>query len=592
MPETKHAEDAETIRSKEKMTDLLNSNKSTMLYDLYTHFLKDNWKSYIIYLITLISLPLQSVAMPHYYGEIINSLKDENLIKSRKFFIILLSIWVVIQCFSIGISFVDNYIWPKFHAYIRQFFFSLIVNRYNQNYQELKIGTILTKLIKLPWILDDITNQIQRFLLTNSILIISNFIYLYRHHYSLGFMYLGCILIVFIMARLYFNTCNSTIKKVENLYDECHEEIEDTLQNLLSIYTARKIPEEQQRISDINEITRAEQYKSGVCNRKFRIYFSIINVVLFLALNYASYKLYLTKKITVSSLVSIFILNYTILGSLMGLYESSKDFMSLRSHIELIEKFINELPKCNTSSKNEKIPNPGALDIVFKDIEYTPIGAKVKIYDKFNLRIQPKTNIAIIGAISSGKTTAMKLLSRLQLFQKGNIYINGVSIDDIDINDLREKIVFIPQHPKLFNRTLEENLTYGLPKDITAETILTFMKANGFNELEKLFRSRLHDKVGKTGENFSGGAKSMIWFCRAAMKPSSILIIDEPLAALDVISKQNVTKMINILKKDKAIIVITHDMELTRDMDRIIEFEKGKIIKDIIQNKSNRRQQH
>ena len=592
MPETKTVEDAETIRSKEKMTNLLNSNKSTMLYDLYTSFLKDNWQSYSLYLITLISLPLQSVAMPHYYGEIINSLKDENLIKSRKFFIILLGIWIVIQCFSIGISLVDNYIWPKFHAYIRQFFFSLIVNRYNQNYQELKIGTILTKLIKLPWILDDITNQIQRFLLTNSILIISNFIYLYRHHYSLGFMYLGCILIVFIMARLYFNTCNENIKKVENLYDECHEEIEDTLQNLLSIYTARKIPEEQQRISDINEKTRAEQYKSGVCNRKFRIYFSIINVVLFLALNYVSYKLYLTKKITVSSLVSIFILNYTILGSLMGLYESSKDFMSLRSHIELIEKFINELPKCDNSSKNEKIPNPGALDIVFKDIEYTPIGSKVKIYDKFNLRIQSKTNIAIIGAISSGKTTAMKLLSRLQLFQKGNIYINGVSINDIDINDLREKIVFIPQHPKLFNRTLEENLTYGLPKDITAETILTFMKANGFNELETLFRSRLHDKVGKTGENFSGGAKSMIWFCRAAMKPSSILIIDEPLAALDVTSKQNVTKMINILKKDKAIIVITHDMELTRDMDRIIEFEKGKIIKDIIQNKSNRRQQH
>jgi len=592
MPDTKTVEDAETIRSKEKMTNLLNSNKSTMLYDLYTSFLKDNWQSYSLYLITLISLPLQSVAMPHYYGEIINSLKDENLIKSRKFFIILLGIWIVIQCFSIGISLVDNYIWPKFHAYIRQFFFSLIVNRYNQNYQELKIGSILTKLIKLPWILDDITNQIQRFLLTNSILIISNFIYLYRHHYSLGFMYLGCILIVFIMARLYFNTCNENIKKVENLYDECHEEIEDTLQNLLSIYTARKIPEEQQRISDINEKTRAEQYKSGVCNRKFRIYFSIINVVLFLALNYVSYKLYLTKKITVSSLVSIFILNYTILGSLMGLYESSKDFMSLRSHIELIEKFINELPKCDNSSKNEKIPNPGALDIVFKDIEYTPIGSKVKIYDKFNLRIQPKTNIAIIGAISSGKTTSMKLLSRLQLFQKGNIYINGVSINDIDINDLREKIVFIPQHPKLFNRTLEENLTYGLPKNITAETILTFMKANGFNELETLFRSRLHDKVGKTGENFSGGAKSMIWFCRAAMKPSSILIIDEPLAALDVTSKQNVTKMINILKKDKAIIVITHDMELTRDMDRIIEFEKGKIIKDIIQNKSNRRQQH
>ena len=582
-------DDVNTTKRKENMNELLTTNKSTILYDLYTSFLKDNWKSYILYLITLISLPLQSVAMPHYYGEIINALKDENVLKSKTLFTVLLGIWILIQVFSIGISFVDNYILPKFHAYVRQFFFDLIVNRYNQNYQELKIGNILTKLIKLPWILDDISNQIQRFLLTNSILIISNFVYLFRHHYSLGFMYLGCILVVFVMARLYFNTCNANIKKVENLYDECHEEIEDTLQNLLSIYTARKIPDEQQRISDINEKTRGEQYKSGICNRKFRIYFSIVNVFLFLALNYVSYKLYITKKINVSSLVSIFILNYTILGSLMGLYESSKDFMSLRSHIELIETFIEELPKCDSNTQNKKIPTPDKLDIIFKDVEYTPIGSKHKIYDKFNLRIYPKTNIAIIGSISSGKTTSMKLLSRLQSFQKGNIFINGIPINEIDINDLRDKIVFIPQHPKLFNRTLEENLTYGLPKHITAESILNFMKTHGFVELEQLFRTRLHDKVGKTGENFSGGAKSMIWFCRAAMKPASILIIDEPLAALDQVSKKNVTKMINILKKDKSIIVITHDMELTYDMDRVIEFDKGKIIKD---SKPQNKQRH
>ena len=196
----------------------------SILYDLYVSFLKDNWKSYILYLITLISLPLQSVAMPHYYGEIINSLKDGNLKNSKYLFVVLLGIWIVIQCFSIGISFVDNYIWPKFHAYIRQFFFELIVHRYNENYQELKLGQILTKLIKLPWILDDLSNQVQRFLLTNCILIVSNFVYLFRHHSYLGFMYLGCIGVVFVMARLYFNTCNYNIKKVEGLYDQCHEE--------------------------------------------------------------------------------------------------------------------------------------------------------------------------------------------------------------------------------------------------------------------------------------------------------------------------------------------------------------------------------
>jgi ATP-binding cassette subfamily B protein len=557
----------------------------TILYDLYTAFLKDNWKSYILYLLTLISLPLQSVAMPHYYGEVINALKDANIPRSKTLFVVLLGIWILIQAFSIGISFVDNYIVPKFHAYVRQFFFELIVERYNQNYQELKIGTILTKLIKLPWILDDISSQIQRFLLTNIILIVSNFVYLFRHHLYLGLMYLGCIGVVFIMARLYFNTCNANIKKVENLFDECHEEIEDTLQNLLSIYTARKIDDERLRIEDINEATRKEQYNAGMCNRKFRIYFSIVNIFLFLALNYVSYKLYLNGKIPVNSLVSIFILNYTILSSLVGLFESSKDFISVKSHIELIEKFIAELPNSEISGDKKKIPNPEKLDIVFKDVEYTPIGSKDKIYDKFNLRIYPKTKVAIIGNAGSGKSTCAKLLLRLHTYQGGNIFINGIPLNEINIDDLRDKIVYIPQSPKLFNRTLWENISYGLPSSITPDDVLTFLRENGFHDMETEFKKRMNEKVGKQGSSVSGGQRSIIWMIRAVLKNASLIVLDEPEASLDPLNRESVKKMINVISKNRALIIITHDMTMTDGMDRIIKIEKGKIIDDLIKNK-------
>jgi ATP-binding cassette subfamily B protein len=550
------------------------------------HFLKDNWKSYILYLITLISLPLQNVAMPHYYGEVINSLKDSNLPRAKYLFILLLGIWILIQAFSIGISFVDNYISPKFHAYIRQYFFELIVDRYNQNYQELKIGTILTKLIKLPWILDDITSQIQRFLLTNIILIISNFVYLYRHHYILGIMYLGCIGIVFIMARFYFNSCNNSIKKLEGLYDECNEEIEDTLQNLLSIYTARKINDEQVRINKINQQTRFEQFNAGICSRKFRIYFSIVNIFLFLALNYVAYKLFLQNKLKVASLVSIFILNYTILGTLMGLFESSKDFMSLRSHIEIIEKFINELPKVDTTGNKKKISNPDKIDIVFKDIGYTPIASNNKIYDKFNLRIYPKTKVAIIGNAGCGKSTCAKLLLRLHTYQEGNIFINGTALNQIDIDDLRDKIVYIPQNPKLFNRTLWENISYGLPSNITQEDVLKFLHDNDFLDMEKEFKKRMNDKVGKQGSSVSGGQRSIIWMIRAVLKNASLIILDEPEASLDPLNRESVKKMINVISQNRGLIIITHDMNMTEGMDRVIKLEKGKIINDM-NNKNN-----
>jgi ABC-type bacteriocin/lantibiotic exporter with double-glycine peptidase domain len=400
-------------------------------------------------------------------------------------------------------------------------------------------------------------------------------------------MYLGCIAVVFIMARLYFNTCNANIKKVENLYDECHEEIEDTLQNLLSIYTSRKITDESSRIADINEKTRQEQYNAGLCNRKFRIYFSVVNVFLFLALNYVSYQLFLTKKIQVANLVSIFILNYTILGTLMGLYESSKDFMALNTHIGLIETFINDLPKNDVTAHKKTIPNPEKLDIVFKDVTYKPETSEVKILDNFNLRLYPGQKIALVGASGSSKTSVISLIMGVKQFHGGNLFINSVSIKEIDIDDLRKHIVYIPQHPKLFNRTLEENLTYGLPKEITTEHIFKFMKDNGFTELEQIFRRRLKEKVGKTGERLSGGLRQIVWFLRAIMRESSLIVCDEPLNNLDLDSIKYVTKMIDFIGKTKGLIIVTHNLTITENLDRIITMDKGKIISDITKNKKN-----
>jgi ATP-binding cassette subfamily C protein LapB len=387
------------------------------------------------------------------------------------------------------------------------------------------------------------------------------------------------------MARLYFNTCNSNIKKVETKYDNCHEEIEDTLQNLLSIYTSKKIPDEKGRIENINTNTHSEQYNAGICNRKFRIYFSIVNVFLFIALNYVAYKLFENGKIKVENLVSIFILNYTILGSLVGLYDSAKDFMNVKSHVELIDNFVNELPNTDTSKQTKTIPNPEkGLDIRFKDIVYTPGNSKEPLFDKINLRIYPRQKIAVMGGIGSGKTTLMKIAVGLQPFQAGNVFINEVPINEIDINDLRKNIIYIPQHPKLFNRTLRENLTYGLTKDITAEKILDFMKQNGFNELEEIFRKRMDEKVGKTGQTFSGGQRAMIWFLRASMQNAPMIIADEPASALDPQSTQQIKKMIDIIAKNKSVVIITHDMELTDNMDRIITFDKGKIKSDVSKN--------
>ena len=128
-------------------------------------------------------------------------------------------------------------------------------------------------------------------------------------------------------------------------------------------------------------------------------------------------------------------------------------------------------------------------------------------------------------------------------------------------------------------------MLYGLPKNITADVILNFLKDNGFVELEQIFRLRLKDKVGKLGSHYSGGQIQIIFLIRAFFKKCSLICADEITSALDPIATQQIKQMLNIITKDRALILITHDMEMTKDMDRIITFEKGKIISDITKNK-------
>ena len=121
------------------------------------------------------------------------------------------------------------------NTFVRQTFFDLIVDRYNQEYQDIKTGDIQSKLHDLPYILDDIYNQFQKFLFNNSIVIISTFVYLYNYHFSLATIYILSIISIVMLSLCYVNECRYTVKKTYESYNEYFEEIDDTLQNLLSI---------------------------------------------------------------------------------------------------------------------------------------------------------------------------------------------------------------------------------------------------------------------------------------------------------------------------------------------------------------------
>jgi ABC-type multidrug transport system fused ATPase/permease subunit len=147
----------------------------------------------------------------------------------------------------------------------------------------------------------------------------------------------------------------------------------------------------------------------------------------------------------------------------------------------------------------------------------------------------------------------------------------------LNIDNLREIINYIPQHPKLFNRTLFSNITYGLKKDVAEEDINKIIDDLDVNNINKKFKSNMYKKVGKNGSNLSGGQRQLVWLLRAILKDSKVLILDEPTSSLDPESKKQFIKFLKMYTKNKLVIIITHDLSILDHVNKVIKLKHGKI---------------
>jgi len=234
-----------------------------------------------------------------------------------------------------------------------------------------------------------------------------------------------------------------------------------------------------------------------------------------------------------------------------------------------VENFFIEINRLNQTSK---IDTKGFAN---GDIIYSNVYHKYKdtfVLNNVSFKIEKGEKVAFVGHIGSGKSTAVKLLLGFQPLTMGNISINGVSINEISNHQLRKNVFYIPQKPKLFNRTLYENITYGLENPPDEADILTILDELNMKDV---FKEKMNKKVGLDGNNLSGGQKQIVWLLRSFYRKSKIIVMDEPTASLDQDNKELLIKTINKLSIGKTLIIISHD-QIDSNF-RKIEFKDGKI---------------
>ena len=213
--------------------------------------------------------------------------------------------------------------------------------------------------------------------------------------------------------------------------------------------------------------------------------------------------------------------------------------------------------------------------IVYRDVCFSYDTEPV--LENINLTIEKGKTIAIVGKSGSGKSTLVDLLPRFIDPDSGTILINGQSIQDFKIADLRGLMGIVSQQSILFNDTFLNNIAFGLA-DVNEEDVIAAAKIANAHDFIMETRHGYHTNVGDAGSKMSGGQRQRISIARALLKNPPILILDEATSSLDTESEKYVQEAIEHLMKNRTSIVIAHRLSTVKHADEICVLEQGKIV--------------
>ena len=252
---------------------------------------------------------------------------------------------------------------------------------------------------------------------------------------------------------------------------------------------------------------------------------------------------------------------------------------SMTQRAAVSQRRINEFLLHDSLTKNKNNNPPFTLkgSIEFKNVSFTYDHTGVQAIKNFNLKINKGEKIALIGKTGSGKTTLAQLLLNMYQLNSGTILYDGVDLEKINNDDLRNQISYVPQDVFLFSDSIKNNISFGVEKADMETIKKAAVQASIHHEIEK-FEKGYETLIGERGVTLSGGQKQRISIARALIKQPKMVIFDDCLSAVDAKTENEVIGNLYTYLQDKTAIIITHRIFSLFDFDKIIVLDDGAIV--------------
>jgi len=239
-----------------------------------------------------------------------------------------------------------------------------------------------------------------------------------------------------------------------------------------------------------------------------------------------------------------------------------------------IEEVLRERPAI-ASPARPMVPERVLGEVTFDHVSFAYEGAA--IFDNLSLHIPAGSTLAIVGSTGGGKSTLVRLLTRVYDPQSGRILLDGTDIRDLPLDLVRRSVGYVPQEAFLFSETLAENITLGVP-DASAEAVSAAAQRSQLAADLEQFPAGFNTMIGERGVTLSGGQKQRTAIARALIKDPAVLVMDDALSSVDTRTEEEILNGLKDFMEGRTSIVIAHRVSTVRSADQIVVLEEGRIV--------------
>lgn len=507
------------------------------------------------------------------------SLIDNGILKSDNNYIIKMTIvLVILALFGIIVALIAQYFAAKasvgLGTKIRENLFKHIQTYSFKELDKVGDSTIINRIMNDTLQVQNGVNLFLKLILRSPAIVFGSLIMAFLIDVKTGIIFAVVIPIIALIVFGITKICVPKYTKIQKSKDEILNITQETLIGA-RVIRAFGIEDKQneQFENENNEYTKLAQNASKVSSMMNSLNYVMINfgIVAIIAIG--------GKQVDTGILTQ---------GQVVALYNYMAqiliELIKLTNLLLIIPKTIASAGRINEMFEVENSVKSGSqklesdkIDLKFEDVclNYTKEGNEA--LSNINFEIQTGQTLGIVGGTGSGKTSIINLIPRFYDVTSGKIKINGKDIKEYNVEDLRKNIGIVMQNKVLFSGTIKDNIEFG-NRELDERELAKALNIAQANEIIKNKENGLEEKVEENGRNFSGGQKQRLTIARAIAREPKILILDDSMSALDLLTDKKLRDELEKIKKDKILIIVSQRISTIKDLDKIIVVDNGQIV--------------